>query len=203
MRRLVIVPNPRFSVPAVLVAVAGWLVVPGAAFAQQPAPAPSIQPRYLVQIEAELRAMHLSPQCAAASAQAGTCTLRTSAAAASGLPQTSDARGWILSIQYDDNSDTIYLSIDHYGVIRSDNAGLAATTRRLLEANWEMLTAHFEWSSATGELRLSSVINTDSNFDRRAFRGVVRSLLRLADRYADEVARLTRQPVGVVPPTTP
>ena len=61
-------------------------------------------------------------------------------------------------------------------------------------------------SSTTGEVRLSAVLNTDSNFDRRAFRGVIRSLIRLADRYAPEVGQLTGAPVGerpAVPTSSP
>lgn len=65
-----------------------------------------------------------------------------------------------------------------------------------MEINWEMLVGRFEWSAQTGELRLSATLNTDSNFDRRAFRGVVRALLRLAERYAEEVARVSGSPVG-------
>lgn len=173
-----------------------------AAFAQQPAPAAqpahassaSSQPRYLTQMQAELQAMGLAPQCSSTNAQAGSCTTRASApASANGQAST---RRFVLSLQYDDNSDTIYVYVDHYASIRADASTAPQVFRRLLEMNWEMLAGRFEWSAASGEIRLSASINTDSNFDRRAFRGVVRSLLRLADRYADEVARITGNPVG-------
>jgi hypothetical protein len=163
----------------------------------QPAAAPTnagAQPRYLTQMQAELQAMGLSPQCTSTNANAGSCTTRASApAAANGQAST---RRFVLSLQYDDNSDTIYAYVDHYASLRGDAPNAAQAFRRLLEMNWEMLIGRFEWSAASGEIRLSAVMNTDSNFDRRAFRGVVRSLLRLADRYADEVSRLTGNPVG-------
>jgi hypothetical protein len=47
-----------------------------------------------------------------------------------------------------------------------------------------------EWNEADGEVRLSMVMNTDSNFDRRAFRSIVRQVGPLADRYLDELTRL-------------
>lgn len=155
------------------------------------------QPRYFTQMQAELQAMGLAPQCASASTTAGTCTVRATAAAAQpGATAPARARRFVLSLQYDDNSDTIYVYADHYASLRADAPHAAQAFRRLLELNWEMLVGRFEWSPSSGEVRLSAVINTDSNFDRRAFRGVVRSLLRLADRYAEEVARLTGSPVG-------
>jgi hypothetical protein len=180
------------SLPVAIALVAA----PLAADAQQPA-APTnavAQPRYLTQMQAELQAMGLAPQCTSANANAGSCTTRASAPAAANGQQS--ARRFVLSLQYDDNSDTIYAYVDHYASLRGDAPNAAQTFRRLLEMNWEMLIGRFEWSAASGEIRLSAVMNTDSNFDRRAFRGVVRSLLRLADRYADEVSRLTGAAVG-------
>ncbi|MEI8257434.1 MAG: YbjN domain-containing protein [Deltaproteobacteria bacterium] len=193
-----------------LAAACALTLAASSALAQQPAAPPaaaanpasaSAQPRYLTQMQAELQAMGLSPQCASANGQAGSCTTRASlpAPAANGQPSN---RRFVLSLQYDDNSDTIYVYVDHYASVRADAPSAPQVFRRLLEMNWEMLVARFEWSSASGEIRLSAVMNTDSNFDRRAFRGVVRSVLRLADRYADDLAGLTGNPVGdTVAPT--
>jgi hypothetical protein len=44
-----------------------------------------------------------------------------------------------------------------------------------------------EWSARTGEVRLSAVLNTDSNFDRRALRSIVLALDELAGRYRGEL----------------
>ena len=43
-----------------------------------------------------------------------------------------------------------------------------------------------------GEVRLAMILNTDSNFDRRAFRSAVRGIGQLADRYLQELERLAR-----------
>jgi hypothetical protein len=67
---------------------------------------------------------------------------------------------------------------------------LPVVLRRAMELNWELLAAKLEWSATSGELRLSAVLHTDSNFDRRAFRSLVRALDRLCLRYSAEFVRL-------------
>jgi len=151
-------------------------------------------PRYFGQIRAELQAMGMPAQCAAASPQAGSC--RVTAAGSTGNPSVAPGRRFVLGLDYSDVTDTVYVYVDHYATLRGDAPTAPAAFRRLLEINWEMLVGRFEWSAQTGELRLSTTLNTDSNFDRRAFRGVVRTMLRLAERYADEVARVTGSAVG-------
>lgn len=101
-----------------------------------------------------------------------------------------------MALTYDDRSDAIYVFFEHYATLRADAPNVAAVSRRLLEMNWEMLIGKFEWSPTSGEIRLSTVLHTDSNFDRRAFRSIVHSMLRLADRYANELTQLTGTQVG-------
>ena len=74
-----------------------------------------------------------------------------------------------------------------YGGLKVDQV------RRLMELNWSLLVAKLEWNAADGEVRLSMIQNTDSNFDRRAFRGLVRRIESLADRYARELERLSAE----------
>lgn len=149
------------------------------------------EPRYLTQVRAELQAMGYAPQCAAASSQSGTC--RASAQSEGDRQAT---RRFVVVFDYSDVTDTVYVYLDRYATLRPEGADAAPAMRRLLEMNWEMLIGKFEWSPGTGEVRLGTVLHTDSNFDRRAFRGAVRALLRLGERYADEVSRLTASPVG-------
>ena len=56
-----------------------------------------------------------------------------------------------------------------------------------MELNWELLVGKFEWNPRDGEVRLSAVLNTDSNFDRRALRSIVHSLDTIAARYEREL----------------
>ncbi len=157
-------------------------------------------PRYFNQMRAELQAMGLAAQCAAVSAQVGACRVVASAQPVPGAPNASAARRYALVLEYSDQTDTVYVYLDRYASVRGDGPSAGAVFRRLAEMNWEMLVGKFEWSPRTGEIRLGAVINTDSNFDRRAFRGVVRALLRLGDRYAEELSHLTGAPVGEAAP---
>ncbi len=160
-------------------------------------------PRYLAPMRAELQAMGIAAQCAAVNAQVGACRVVASAQPAPGAPVNAAARRYSLVLEYSDQTDTVYAYLDHYATLPGDAANANAAFRRLAEMNWEMLVGKFEWSTRTGEVRLGAVINTDSNFDRRAFRGVVRALLRLGDRYAEEISHLTGAPVGESAPTAP
>lgn len=155
------------------------------------------EPRYLPQIRTELQAMGYTPQCAPVSATVGTC--RVEHVGAESGAGASAGRRFELVVEYSDVTDTAYVYLSRYATLRVEQPNATTAFRRVAEMNWEMLVGKFEWSAPTGELRLGAVMQTDSNFDRRAFRGVVRSLLRLGDRYADEVGRLTGGTVGEAP----
>jgi hypothetical protein len=86
-----------------------------------------------------------------------------------------------------DEADSIYVFAERIITLPSDHPRAHAVLRRLMELNWEMLVGKFEWSARTGEVRLSAVLNTDSNFDRRAFRSVLRALDVVAERYLAEL----------------
>ena len=60
----------------------------------------------------------------------------------------------------------------------------------MMEINWQLLVGKVEWDSSSGEARVSMVVHTDSNFDRRSFRSVARTVGMLADRYYGELSRL-------------
>lgn len=181
----------------------------GAIFSVLAVTAPSVasaqtDPRYFNQMRAELQAMGLTAQCAAVSATSGVCRAVASAQVSPGQVSATPRR-YTLVLEYNDQTDTVYAYLDHYATLRAESANANQTWRRFAEMNWEMLVGKLEWSSRSGEVRLGAVINTDSNFDRRAFRGVVRTVLRLGDRYAEEVSHLTGGPVGetAAPPTPP
>ncbi|MBL8681426.1 MAG: hypothetical protein JNK05_19770 [Myxococcales bacterium] len=157
------------------------------------------QPRYLAQMQAELQVMGLAAQCSPTSATVGACSFRGQAPGPDGRTANPTARQFVVAMTYDDGSDTIYVYVERYATLRADAANVAQASRRLLEINWETLSAKMEWSPTSGEVRLSALLHTDSNFDRRAFRSVVRSVLRVADRYAAELSQLTGGPVGEAP----
>jgi len=169
-----------------------------AAAAQAPPTAPSTAPpRYLLAMERELRALELDPLCSAESAAHGRCEARVGAASAE----------LALQLVYSDETDTIYVYVPALLVALPDAPSTPALLRRLAELNWELLLGKLEWNAASGEVRLSTVLNTDSNFDRRAFRSVVRNLARLAERLGPELRRISAPapsaPAVRVPPAPP
>ncbi len=155
------------------------------------------EPRYLGLVRSELTALGFTPSCGAVSATVGTC--RVEHAGAQGSGGAAAGRRFELVVEYSDVTDTAYVYVPRYATLHIDQPNATTAFRRVAEMNWEMLVGKFEWNGASGELRLGAVLQTDSNFDRRAFRGVVRSVLRLADRYADEVGRLAGAVVGESP----
>jgi hypothetical protein len=142
-------------------------------------------PRYAAAIEAELRNMAIAAQCATESASRHHCrTPRPTAVAASEL--------W-LHVVYSDDSDTIYFYLERYLVVPSDDPRAATVLRRLMELNWDLLVGKFEWNPRTGEVRLAAILNTDSNFDRRAFRSIIGALDTIAARHGAELRDLAGQ----------
>lgn len=152
-------------------------ITPGAA--GQPAPG---VPRYAAAVEEALLQLDLDVRCANEGAQRQHC--RGSRKAPGGDEP-------LLHSEYSDESDTVYVYLERYLVVPSDDPRSAALLRRLMELNWELLIGKFEWNARTGEVRLAAVVNTDSNFDRRAFRSTVRALYAVAARHRAELQALT------------
>lgn len=146
---------------------------------------PEGQPRYLEAMRDELSAMGLSDAaCAADDAQRAHCAFHQEG--------ETTRRRLELRLAYSDVTDTIYVYIPGYLTARSDGEHTDAVMRRLMELNWTMLIGKFEWDPSDGEVRLGTVLNTDSNFDRRAFRAAIRGVGALADRHYAELERIGR-----------
>ncbi len=158
-----------------------------------PTAASAASPRYLQAMERELRALDLDPLCTAESAAHARCEVRVGAAGAE----------LALQLVYSDETDTIYAYVPALLVALPDAASTPALLRRLAELNWELLLGKLEWNATSGEVRLSMVLTTDSNFDRRAFRSMVRNLARLADRLGPELRRISEPSQNTRAPTTP
>lgn len=141
------------------------------------------QPRYLEAMRAELAAMRIEgASCERTDAQRGGCRFTQRG--------SSSGREFEIRLAYSDVTDTVYLHIPRYIVAASDAPTTDRVMRRLMELNWTMLLGKFEWDPTDGEVRLAMIVNTDSNFDRRAFRSAVRSIAELADRYHNELVRM-------------
>lgn len=139
-------------------------------------------PRYLEAMRTELEAMQIPAACEAESATRARCTYRHHG-------RTTN-RELQVHLVYSDETDTIYFYVDDYMDAPPAAESTAAVLRRLMELNWQLLLGKFEWNPADGDVRLAIVMNTDSNFDRRTFRSVIRTIGPVADRYLLELQRL-------------
>ncbi|MCB9597755.1 MAG: YbjN domain-containing protein [Sandaracinaceae bacterium] len=143
------------------------------------------QPRYLAAMERELTSMRLrGTRCEAADPQRARCEFS--------VRGITTGREFNVHVVYSDRTDTIYFYVERYLSLPADGQTTDAVLRRLMELNWTLLLGKFEWSSTDGEVRLAMILNTDSNFDRRAFRSAVRGIGQLADRYYNELDRRVR-----------
>ena len=164
--------------------VGGWLIMTAGLAAQEPA---SPRPRYLDAIERELRALRTEPLCEVESPIVGHCEFRH---------VTTNARtDYLVRAIYSDESDTVYLYVPEIAEAHPEDDTTPRLLRRIAELNWRLLGAKVEWNPRSGELRVSTVLHTDSNFDRRAFRTVVRALLTQVERYAPQLRRLSAQDI--------
>ncbi|MCA9611491.1 MAG: hypothetical protein KC586_01910 [Myxococcales bacterium] len=144
--------------------------------AQDPAP------RYLDAIREELDRLELAPSCEAVDAVRARCELRD---------VSRDGRSELLAhVVYSDESDTVYVYVPRLAIAPAGAPGTDAVLRRIAELNWSMLATKLEWNGSDGELRLSGVLHTDSSFDRRAFRNLVRVVISLARRHGPDLSRL-------------
>lgn len=163
------------------------LVVLGAASSRGTA-APEAAPRYGAAMADELGAMGLDPTCAVLSPTRMRCDYR---ARSSTTERAFDAHA-----VYSDETDTIYFCVERYLVAPPHADSTSVLLRRLMELNWSTLVGKFEWNPRDGEVRLSAVLSTDSNFDRRAFRSTVLAVDTIGARYHDELVALASAPGG-------
>jgi hypothetical protein len=147
------------------------------AFAQERPP-----PRYMATLRAELEAVSLPASCEAVSESRAHCSFRH--------VDPEAQREILVHIVYSDSTDTVYIYVPRLVTAMPDDPAVPALLRRIAELNWTLLGAKLEWNPSDGEVRLSTVMHTDSNFDRRAFRGLLRMVTQLADRYGPELDRL-------------
>lgn len=145
-------------------------------------PEPSAtEPHYLAAVRAELERLDVDASCEVLDALHARCSWR--------VQNSERTRELTLRALVDESTHTLYL----YAPIANahpDDAETASVLRRLAELNWRYLASKAEWNSATGEVRISAIQHLDTNFDRRAFRVLVRLLARQSIAAAAELSTL-------------
>ena len=91
---------------------------------------------------------------------------------------------------YDAQTDTVYVHVPNVLTAPTDKPSTPALLQRLMELNWLMLIGKFEWNPDSGEVRLSAILNTDSNFDRRSLRSIVLALDTTLAKYRQQLVDL-------------
>lgn len=132
---------------------------------------------YLAAIKQELARLDMDVRCDDTSLS---CFM-IHPAGSSGAPELQ------IVVKYSTATDTVYMYVDRFIPLNGASEPSASLARHLLALNSELVTAKFEWDRAGQTVRLSTVINTDSNFDRRAFRSQLLGLLQVAVRLWPEL----------------
>lgn len=130
---------------------------------------------YMDAIQSELDAMGYSANC---DEDHGRCTFEL---------DSEEARNvFPISVQYNSQANTVIVSTDRFVTAPTDNPRTDRLLQRALELNWQNLTPMFQWDASSGTLRVAGVVNTDSNLDRRALRGVIQSVNHVAEQHYRE-----------------
>lgn len=103
-------------------------------------------------------------------------------------------------VRYSRRTSTVYVYIDRLVEIDDPEGPGLPLARRLLDLNRSLVTGKLEWDRLTRSIRLSVVVNTDSNFDRKAFRSQIIGLWTSAARILPELRRLA---TGAPEPSPP
>jgi|YNPNPStandDraft_1061719.scaffolds.fasta_scaffold102101_1 hypothetical protein len=111
----------------------------------------------------------------------------------------SAGRAILLSFHGDKADYDVYIIVDHeraivyiglagYLTVPRDHPSAPAIMSRLMELNWELSLAKFEWhASGEGEVRISFTFTTENGIGAQALGAAIASLLDVADRYYIEL----------------
>jgi len=127
--------------------------------------------KYMDTVREELARLQVEVHCQKGK---GHCTVETS-----GITEKIKAP---LEIVLKKKSHTIYLFFDGFMPIDTEDMNNSSLLKKALELNSEMIAPRLELHSEKPFLRLSAVLNIDSNFDRKAFRSTVLSLISTAEK---------------------
>ncbi len=128
-------------------------------------------PGYMTAIRQEIARLNIDAVC---DDRAGTCV----------FPTTLGEQGPTLDVTIRSSfaTHTVYIYIERFIEIDTPKGPGLELARLLLAYNRHMVTSKLEWDESTATIRISVVLNTDSNFDRKAFRSQLLGVLSNARR---------------------
>ena len=164
-----------------LIALAPLLALTSVGFAQPADDAAETpdEPRYLRAVRHELERMGVDAECEAEGRARAECTFTHTA--------TEPAGRWAVRMVVSDRSHSVYLAVLDLARVAPNDERTGGRLRLLAELNWAHTGTHLDWDPRTGAVRLSAIQRTDTNFDRRAFRVLLRLLLSRAERLAPQL----------------
>jgi len=137
------------------------------------------EPRYLRAVRQELERVGAEAICESEGRARARCRLEHRA--------TEGDRRWPVQVVISEQAETVTLVVLAIARFPPDEPTTERRLRHLAELNWGLHGAQLEWDPRTGVVRLSAVQRTDSNFDRRAFRVLLRLLLSQAERLTPQL----------------
>lgn len=146
--------------------------------------APPKAPRYLDAVRQELARLGVVATCEPAK---GVCSFER------GLGRLGVTVA--ATAECSDETDTVYVAVPRLVAVAGDGPDLALA-RRLLELNRRLVTAKLEWDPLARAIRLSTVLSTDTSFDRKAFRSQLLALFAAAERILPELEALAAGGAG-------
>lgn len=136
-------------------------------------------PRYMAAVKQEIVRMGLPLECRDSE---GICTIAATDSQSENTTQMTIPMA--IQISVDDISSTVRIQITSGHSI--DNLS-GEKAKQLLILNHQLMTAKISFDGKTGTLTLSSVVNTDSNFDRKTFRSVLKGFIQISRELKDDI----------------
>ena len=128
-------------------------------------------PGYMIAIRQEIARLNIDAVC---DDRAGTCVFATT------LGEEGPTLDVTIRLSF--ATHTVYIYIERFIEIDTPKGPGLELARLLLAYNRQMVTSKLEWDESTATIRISVVLNTDSNFDRKAFRSQLLGMLSNARR---------------------
>jgi len=92
-----------------------------------------------------------------------------------------------IRVRYSKTTSTVHIVVERFLEIKNEEGISLALAKRLLELNKEMICAKFDLNNVNNSVRLSTIINTDSNFDRAAFRSQLVGIWKITEKLWPEL----------------